>query len=112
MTAILFGLAAGLVYGWVLKPSGPGYAEPASLREDYKTDVVLMTAEIFADDAELGAAVDRLETLDKSQPPLRLVQQAILTGQELGYARTDIETLARLFQALQTAFPEINEAAP
>lgn len=110
--AILFGLAASLLYGWVIDPSGRGQVDLASLREDYKADAVLMSAEIFSQDGQIEAAASRLQALDASQPPLRLVQQAILTAQELGYDRGDVELLARLFLALQSAYPESTEAVP
>jgi hypothetical protein len=110
--AILLGLSAGLIYGWLLSPRGAAASAPESLRADYKTDVVLMVAESYAQDGDPAAAAGRLAWLDGT-PPVRQVQQAILNGQELGYARADIETLARLFQGLQvwTPVPD-SEPAP
>ncbi len=109
--AIAAGLAAGLLYGWVFHPGSGTATTPDSLRADYKTDLVLMAAEIYQRDGDPQAAVERLAQIE-DLPPVRQVQNAILNGQELGYARGDIETLARLFQALQSLTPVPQEAAP
>jgi hypothetical protein len=105
VVAIAFGLTAGLLIGWMVVPGPPGGTTLEALRADYRTDLVLMTAEIFQQDGDLSAAAARLIDIDPGRSPLRAVQQAIVAGQELGYAQSDIETLARLFQALQTWAP-------
>ena len=105
IVAIGFGLAAGLLFGWMVLPGQGGETTPDTLRADYRTDLVLMTAEIFQQEADPSAAAARLAEFNPTETPLRTVQQAILNGQELGYARGDIETLARLFQALQEWSP-------
>lgn len=105
VVSIIFGLTAGLLTGWMVVPGQPAETAPETLRADYRTDLVLMTAEIFQQEGDLSAAAARLAEIDPGRSPLRSVQQAIVTGQELGYAQSDIETLARLFQALQTWAP-------
>ncbi len=111
--SIAAGLAGGLFLGWMVIPRGQASdTTPATLRADYRTDLVLMTAEIFQQEGDPAAAAARLTEFDSSQPALRIVQQAILTGQELGYARSDIDTLARLFQALQEWAPTPESSQP
>lgn len=100
LLSIALGLALGLYLGWGPLAPKPEGTDPQSLRADYRADYVLMVAEIYQKDGDLQAAIQRLTPLGET--PLRLVQQAILTAQQLGYHRTDIESLARLFQALQT----------
>lgn len=102
---IAFGAGAGILYGWVLRPVQASGFSLDTLRSDYQADYVLMTAEIHRQDGDLNAAVERLAHLDDESSALRVVQQAILTAQTLGYARSDIETLAALFQALQKGSP-------
>ncbi len=102
---IIAGLLIGLTIGWVVVPSGEHESRLADLRVDYRTDLVLMSAEIYAADGDAAAAAARLDTIDPDTTPVRQVQQAILTGQQIGYARADIETLASLFQALQVSTP-------
>lgn len=103
---IAIGAGAGIFYGWVLRPTQTSALPLHTLRSDYKADYVLMTAEIYQQDGDLTAAVARLSVLEDT-PPLRQVQQAILTGQQLGYARSDIEILAYLFQGLQKGLPSL-----
>lgn len=105
VVAIALGLTAGLLIGWMVVPGQPNETTLETLRADYRTDLTLMTAEIFQEEGNLSAAAARLIEIDPGRSPLRAVQQAIITGQELGYAQSDIETLARLFQALQTWAP-------
>ena len=108
---IIAGLAAGLLYGWVFHPASDAESTPDSLRADYKTDLVLMAAEIYQREDDPQAAAERLAQIE-DLPPVRQVQNAILSGQELGYARSDIEALAQLFQALQSWTPTAQKAAP
>jgi len=100
--AIAFGVGAGLLAGWVFfPPAGSAAAEPESLRSDFKSDYVLMAAEIYAKDGNVVDAALRLQFLG-SQPALDHVQVAILTGQDLGYTQADMQKLASLFTALQS----------
>lgn len=99
LIAILAGIVAGLYYGWSLKPARPAEGTLADLRQDYRTDYVLMVAESYQSDNDLALAASRLSTLG-SETPARLVQLAILTGRELNYSNQDVETLAKLSQAL------------
>lgn len=94
------GLGLGLYLGWGILAAQPQNTTPDTLRADYQADYVLMVAEIYQHEGDVNAAAQRLALLGES--PLRKVQEAILTAQQLGYAREDVETLARLFQALQT----------
>ena len=53
-------LLPGLFYGWVVNPVEYVDIAPESLRVDYKTDYVLMVAEAYQVDHDLGLAVRRL----------------------------------------------------
>lgn len=99
--AILAGLAIGLALGWYARPLQQKDTALSSLRYDFKADYALMTAEIYQKDNDLNQAMIRLQISGK-ESPLRLVQKAIVSAQELGYSRQDLETLAKLAQALQT----------
>lgn len=109
--AIVTGLAMGLLAGWLLFPSAAETASPTSLRADYKADLVLMTAEVFARDADLAAAIDRLRQWDGADP-LRTVQSAIVTAQQMEYAPPDVQILAHLYSALQAGTPVPLETQP
>lgn len=102
--AIIVGVIAGLLAGWLLIPGNAQPASPASLRADYQADMVLMTAEIYARDGDLAAAIGRLRQLD-AQNPVHAVQSAILTAQQLGYSQADMQRLAQLISGLQSYTP-------
>ena len=103
LLSILVGAGLGLYYGWVVNPARFVETTPDTLRSDYQTDYVLMVAEVFQAEQDTQAAARRLALLGDS--PVRLAQQAIVTGQELGYAHADMELLAGLAQALQFWIP-------
>ncbi|MBI9047260.1 MAG: hypothetical protein JEZ06_22425 [Anaerolineaceae bacterium] len=98
--SILIGVLLGFYFGWVLKPLKYTDMQLSQLREDYKADYVLMTAEIFSDDDNIQAAERRLGRLDANQTPVRITQQAILDGRAIHYSADDLELMVRLSQEL------------
>lgn len=102
--AIILGLAAGLVYGWVLRPAGVSNTTLDSLRHDYKADYVLMVAETYNASADLSQAKQDLNQIDPGEP-LRAVQAALVSAQALGYPNSDLQMMAQLELALKTANP-------
>lgn len=103
LVMIAIGLAAGLAYGWFLRPAQQAAStSPESLRADFRADFVLMTAEIYKKDNNLAAAIRRLALLG-DEPPARLVAQALITARDVGYAPADLQTLGGLSQALTPA---------
>ncbi len=111
LISIALGVAAGLAYGWVFNPVQYVNTTPDSLREDYKTDYVLMVAEIYEGDGSVDLAVKRLQLL-ADDAPLRIVQRAIITAQELDYSNRDLDRLGRLSLELQNWSPEAEELQP
>jgi len=103
--SILAGVAAGLYAGWVLRPLPADAISSEALRQDFRTDYVLMIAENFSLDGDAQAAAERLSALGE-EAPARLVQEAILTGRSMGYPMKDLETMAYLSQAL-LALPQV-----
>ena len=98
---ILLGLAAGLIYGWLIHPVDYRNTTPATLRADYQTDFVLMVAEIYASEKNPTLAAGQLAYLG-SESPARYVQQAIVNAESFHYDRQDINLMAALMQAVQT----------
>jgi hypothetical protein len=111
LVSILAGVAAGLYAGWALRPLPSDDFSPQALRQDYRTDYVLMTAEAYALDKDAAHAALRLARLGPDAP-VRIVQEAILTGRTLGYPMQDLETMAYLSQALLTIAQATPEATP
>ncbi len=102
--AILLGLAAGLLYGWVINPVTYVDTQPQALHPAYKADYVLMTAEIYRADGDFPAAVQRLQVLG-DESPAALVQNAISFALSAGYSDADLETMQRLLRVFQTPQP-------
>lgn len=96
---IAVGVAGGLYLGWVQRPLARGNADPTHLRSDYQLDYVLMVAEVYHAEQDAALAATRLTWLSEKSPA-RLVQEAIVSAGELGYARGDLELLAQLAQGL------------
>jgi hypothetical protein len=100
------GAALGLFYSWVLSPAQYTDTFPETLRADYKSDYVLMTARAFAADGSLDLANQRLAPLKLSNPgryTADLTAQAIKRGAPL----EDLRALAALASALGVAPPAL-----
>jgi len=99
LLTILVGLAAGLVYGWVVNPLDKTSQEPAALRMDYKTDYVLMVAEIFYDEQDISRAQSDLLFLGE-QDGGELVESALNYATQVGYSAEDIMKIRLLRDSL------------
>ena len=99
---IVIGLAAGLVYGWIINPVKYADTSPNMLRIDYKADYVLMVAEIYHADHNLDQAAQRLALLS-SLPTDQVVADAQRTARGLGYGTSDLDQMDALAQALKNA---------
>ena len=94
--AILLGAIGGLLYGWMVRPPDVKNSTFNSLRSDYQADYVLMVAKSYPEPGDLAGAIDQLKQLNSTNP-LRAVQQALLTAQQLvGYSDSDLRALAAL----------------
>lgn len=91
----------GVYIGWVRTPVTIDTTSLSALRADYKTDYILMIAEIYASDNNLNQAVASFSDLG-DQTPLRYVQQAIIDAEKLGFSQQDLQMLADLSSALQS----------
>jgi hypothetical protein len=92
---IAFGIAGGMFYGWVVNPVEYVDIAPESLRIDYKTDYVLMTAEAYQVDLDLGVAVRRLAQLGDT-PPAETVAIAIVYAMDNQYDPADLALMTAL----------------
>jgi hypothetical protein len=77
---------------------------PASLRTDYKTDYILMVAEAYQVDKDLGLAVRRLAQLG-SAAPTDIVGEALNYALQHDYAPQDLSLFQSLGEALLTWNP-------
>ncbi len=95
LIGLALGLVLGLLYGWIIRPVEYVDTAPASLRQDYRADYVLMIAEAYAGEGDLELARMRLASLGP-QPPINFVIGAIDYGVEMDFNQNDLQTLNRL----------------
>ncbi len=106
---ILVGACGGLYYAWRVNP--PEYVDASfhDLRQDYKTDYVLMVAETYDEDHVLYQAMLSLDKLMEESAE-EAVETAIRNAEGFGYAQVDLEKLYRLREAItgerSTATPQ------
>lgn len=99
---IVLGIGVGLFYGWSVVPRQSHEATFDRLRSDYRTDLVLMVAEVYAIEQDSSRAQARL-AIFQSGDALRQVQEAIVTAGQLGYSPADLDLLANLSAGLLSA---------
>jgi hypothetical protein len=104
LIAVAVGVVAGLFYGWVVNPVEYVDISPQSLRVDYKSDMVLMVAESYQVNHDLGLAVRHLALLGSSAPTT-IVANALDYGLTHGYAAQDLSLIQSLGEALSTWDP-------
>jgi hypothetical protein len=112
LIVLTIGLAAGLFYAWRINPVRYVDTAPDTLRQDYKTDYVLMAAEIYHADGNLDAAVQRLALLS-DQSPVQIVDTALsyargeASNSQALYPVEDLALMQSLADALKTMQPTI-----
>jgi hypothetical protein len=104
LIAIVVGIAAGLLYGWVLNPVKYVDTTPDTLRADYKIDYVLMVAEAYRAQPDLSRAAHSLALLG-SQQPADVTRQTAALARKGGYSKADLDDLDALTRAFQTWTP-------
>ena len=98
--AILVGVGAGLAFGWMMMPpAAPRNAPLASLRADFKTDLVLMVAEEFQTAPDSMQALTQLDKLDESDP-ITLLGNSIQYAQAIGYPEEDLKLMQDLLNSM------------
>ena len=111
LIAVAIGAAAGLFYGWVVNPVQYVDISIQNLRVDYKSDFVIMVAESYQSDHDLGAAVRRLALLGNSAPTA-IVVSALDYGLQNGYDAQDLSLLQTFNEALSTWDPMLEIPTP
>lgn len=95
---LVFGIIAGLAYGWLLMPAQPSQTTLSGLRQDFKSDYVLMAAEVYHSSNDLDKAKNALSQLGPDW--LAAVRDALSYGQSIGYSQADLDAIAALEEAL------------
>ena len=100
------GIVLGNFYAEEINPVEVQDAPPDTLRVDYKTDYVLMVAEVYAMDQDPAQAARQLAVLSSNQP-VETVNQAIVFALEHSYAPSDLVALQKLSEAMSTWNPSL-----
>ncbi|MEP7134942.1 MAG: hypothetical protein ABI904_08415 [Chloroflexota bacterium] len=98
--ALVAGIGIGLAYGWLIDPVDFFDLTPDTLRADYKTDYVLMTAEAYRVEQDPGLAARRLAIFG-SQSPSAIASQGLDYARTNGFADSDIALIQELVTAMQ-----------
>lgn len=100
LLAILIGVVLGVIIGWEIAPVRYTNTGPHTLRQDYKTDFVLMVAEVYFNEGDIAMAMARLATLGEESPVI-ITQEAIAYAQEAGYNPDDLALMRTLSEDLE-----------
>jgi hypothetical protein len=111
LIGLALGLVLGLGYAWRVQPVAYYDTAPDSLREDYRADYVLMTAQSYQSDDDLRQALVRLAALGP-QLPAATVAEAIAFAQTNDFAQADLDALHHLSEDLQALAPDAAGEAP
>jgi hypothetical protein len=110
LAGTVIGVLAGAWYGWSVSPVTYNEISPDQLRAEFQADYVLMAAETYAADHDLGEAAVRLSRL--GQPDLAgLVRRIADAYQSAGFPEEDCARLYDLardldrYSTLPTAQP-------
>lgn len=107
VTALVIGIALGLVYGWVIDPIEYTDVPPNILREDYRVDYILMTAEAYQSDFDPDTAARRLAILS-SESPADMTASALDYAVRNNFTQDELQALQTLLTAMQTYQPQGN----
>ena len=100
LIALILGVGAGLAYGWIIDPIEFFDMTPDTLRADYKTDYVLMTAEAYRFEQDPGTAARRLAIFG-SQSPSAIASEALDYARTNQFPDSDIALIQELVTAMQ-----------
>ena len=98
--ALIIGIGAGLFYGWIIDPIEFFDLTPDTLRADYKTDYVLMTAEAYRLEQDPAFAARRLAVFG-AQSPSAIASEALDYARSNGFPDSDIALIQELVTAMQ-----------
>ena len=98
--ALTIGIGAGLAYGWFIDPIEFFDLTPETLRADYKTDYVLMTAEAYRFEQDPGTAARRLAIFG-AQTPSAIASESLDYARTIGFPDSDIALIQELVTAMQ-----------
>ncbi len=109
LVAAITGIAAGLIYGWVVSPVQYVDVTPGIMRADYRADYVLMVAEAHQHEQDSETSARRLAMLG-SDSPAKIVEATLIYAAQNGFTENEIIVLQGLLTAMQTYQPQGSNA--
>jgi hypothetical protein len=106
LIVLALGLFTGLYYGWVINPVESISAKTDDLRQDYRSDYVLMAAEIYQSEQNAQAAIDRLDFLNFDNP-LEAISLALEFSESQSFEKYDINIISDLDAAIRAWDPRL-----
>ncbi len=106
LVMIALGVVTGIFYAKEINPVEVIDAPPDTLRADYKADYVLMVAEVYAYEKDPALAARQLALLGSARPE-EIINQALVTALDLGYAPNDLIVMRDLGEAMKTWNPAL-----
>ena len=84
LTGLLLGLAIGIFVGWFVVPIRYYDITPSSLHEDFKADYLLLTAQSWDADKDIGRAYSRINEMMNpvDYDYLEVLQEKLAAGSE------------------------------
>jgi hypothetical protein len=101
LLALLVGIGIGIAYGWYADPVDYFDTTPDTLREDFKADYVLMTAEAYRAEQDPGLAARRLAIFG-TKSPSAIAADGLDYGRAHGFSDAEIALMQELVTALQS----------
>jgi hypothetical protein len=99
LAGTVIGVLAGAWYGWSVSPVTYTEISPDQLRPEFQADYVLMVAETYAADHDLGEAAVRLSRLGQADLA-GLVRRTAEAYQAAGFPEADCALLLNLARDL------------
>ena len=99
LVGLLFGLAGGLYYAWVINPIVLTDALPGRLRPDLRDDYLYLISQSYAADGDIARARARLAALDVADLPA-LLDSELQRYLRSGRPAADVRNLAELAEGL------------
>jgi hypothetical protein len=100
LLTLTIGIALGIAYGWYVDPVDFFDLTPDTLREDYKADYVLMTAEAYRVEQDPGLAARRLAIFG-GKSPSTIAADGLDYARSNGFSDADLILIQELVTALQ-----------
>ena len=98
--ALIAGIGIGVFYGWYVDPVDFFDLSPDTLRDDFKADYVLMTAEAYRSEQDPGLAARRLAIFGVKSPSA-IAADGLAYARSNGFSDSEIALMRELVTALQ-----------